>query len=146
MLAVARITTHLANSSRNKILCSSCEMMLQKVESISTSHNKILICCSYYHTATICLSTNLRIHACDWLRSVTRQRARATLSMKRKTNNKNETTVLFEKQMEKNKSLLLLFLIISSCRVKDNARVKCKIQTMPMVRSNSGLAVEEIRQ
>ena len=61
-------------------------MMLQKVESTSTSRNKILICCSYYHTATTCHATNFKVHACDWPRSITRQRARATLGMKRKTN------------------------------------------------------------
>ena len=114
VLAVARITTHLANSSRNKILCSSCEMMLQKVESTSTFRNKILICCSYYHTATTCHATNLEIHAFDWLKSVTRQRARAHIEHE-KTNkhggarNESKNKVLFEKELKKNKSLLLLF-------------------------------------
>ena len=88
VLAVAHITTYLANSSCNKIICSSCEMMLQEVESTSTFCNKILICCSYYHAATTCHATNLIIHACDWLRSFSHQRTRmhTTWSKKRKTN------------------------------------------------------------
>ena len=50
----ARIAAFLNNSSsRNKILCPSCEMMLQKVESTSAFCNKILICCSYYRTLSI---------------------------------------------------------------------------------------------
>ena len=76
--------------------------MLQKAESTSTSRNKILICCSYYHTTTTCHATNLKIQACDWLRSVTRQRPRTALSMKKKhggTRNERENTILFEKQL-----------------------------------------------
>ena len=33
---------------------------------ILLSSNTILICCSYYHAATTCDATNLKIHGCDW--------------------------------------------------------------------------------
>ena len=124
--------------------------MLQKVESTSISHNKIfdlLLVLPYHHNLPRNKSENTGLRLAKERHSSARALLWAWKEKQTWWNQKWKRklrTISFEKQLKKSKSLLLLFSIILACRVKDKARVKCKIQTM--TNSNSRLAVEEIRQ